>query len=124
MTQSTAQFDQFAEEAAKIGRENMDAIMKCGTLFAKGFEELSKTAMAMGQSAAEKQAELAQAALSSKTINELAETQSKMAQASFDDFMQNSTKISEMSVKLLTEASEPLNAQMNKAMQKAGKMAA
>ncbi len=121
MNQSTAQFDKMTQEAAVMGRENMDAFMKFGALFAKGFEELSRAAIAMTQSAAEKQAELAKTALSSKTINEFAETQSKMAQASFDDFVQNTTKISEMSVKLMTEAAEPLNAQMNKAMNKANK---
>ena len=124
MTQSTAQFDKMTQDAASMGRESMDAFMKSGTLFAKGMEEMGRMAMAMTQSAAEKQAEYAKTALSSKTINEFAEVQSKMAKASFDDFVQSVTKISEMGAKMMTEASEPLNAQMNKAMNKASKKAA
>ncbi len=125
MSKSTVQFEQITQEAADMGRQSMEAFLKSGAVFAKGFEEISRTALSMMQTAAEKQAQFAKTALGSKTINELAETQGKMAQASFDDFMQSATKISEMSVKLLSEASEPLNAQANKAMQKANnKMAA
>ena len=76
------------------------------------------------QATAEKQAQLAKELMASKTLNEMAETQNKIAQSQFNDFMANSTKLSEMSVKLLTEASEPINKQMNKAMNQAQKKAA
>ena len=57
--------------------------------------------------------------MSSKTINEFAEIQNKIAQTSFDDFMSGATKISEIGVKVITESSEPVNAQVTRAIQKA-----
>ena len=124
MKQNTQQFDAYTKEAAEMGRQSFDAAMKSSTIFAKGFEEIVRASVAMAQSAAEKQAAYAKEAMSSKTVNEWAELQSKVAQTSFDDFMEGATKLSEMAVKTLTEASEPVNEQMTKAVNAAQKAAA
>lgn len=124
MTKSKTKFDQFSQEANNAGRDGMDAFMKSTTTFAKGFEEIMRTSMALAQSAAEKQSQFIKEAMSAKTLNEFTEVQNKIAQSNFDDFMAGATKISEMSVKLFTEASEPLNEQANRTMQKAGSLAA
>lgn len=121
MTKTPFQFDQLAQDAADAGREGFEAFVKSGTIFAKGFEDLIKTAANLSQDAAEKQAEYAKQLMASKTLNEFAETQNKIAQANFDQFMAGATKLSEMSVKVLSDGSEPINAQVNKAMQKANK---
>ena len=120
-TNQPYQFDKLAEEAANQSRESMEAFVKSGTIFAKGFEELMKTAASMSQTAAEKQAEYAKQLMGSKTLNEYAEAQNKIAQANFDQFMAGATKLSEMSAKVLSEASEPINTQVTKAVQKANK---
>lgn len=112
----TKQFEQMSKDAAEMGREGFDAAVKSSTIYAKGFEAWLRTGMEMAQSAAEKQAEFAKQAMSSKTLNEFSELQNKMAQTSFDDFMAGATKLSEMAVKTLTDASEPVNEQMTKAM--------
>lgn len=119
MNQNKAQIEKFSADAASMGRESMDAFMKSSTLFAKGMEQIMRTATTMAQSAAEKQGAFFKEALSSKTLNEWTEVQNKMAQSNFDDFMSSATQISEMSVKLMTEAVEPISEQMTKAMQKA-----
>jgi phasin family protein len=75
--------------------------------------------MDLAQEAGEKSQTMAKTIMSCKTINEFADVQTKMAQASFDEFMTNATKISEKSVKLCSDAMEPINDQMGKAMKKA-----
>ncbi|MCB9982779.1 MAG: phasin family protein [Rhodospirillales bacterium] len=124
MTKQPFQFDQLAQDAANQSRESMEAFVKSGTIFAKGFEEIIKTAATLTQGAAEKQAEYTKQLMGSKTLNEYAEAQNKIAQSSFDQFMAGATKLSEMSVKVLNEASEPLNEQMTKTMAKANKQMA
>lgn len=124
MNQGKTQFDKITFDASDLSRAGYDAFMKSGNIFAKGFEEIIRQSMALAQSSAEKQGQLMKAALSSKTLNEWTEIQSKIAQASFDDFMAGATKISEMSVKLLSESAEPLNQQMTKSMSKGMKKAA
>jgi len=114
-----AAFDKITKETAEFTREYSEACAKAGTIFMKGLEDITGQMMAMAQSSAEKQAKFAKEAMSIKTINEFAEVQNKIAQASFDDFMSGFTKISEMSVKVLTEGTEPVNAQISKAIQRA-----
>lgn len=124
MKQGPIQFDQLAREAGDAGREGVDAFMKSGAIFAKGCEDIIRTATSLAQESAEKQAQYFKDAMSSKTLNEWAEVQNKIAQAGFDDFMEGATKLSEISAKILSEVSEPLNAQMGKAMKKASSAAA
>ena len=117
--QAQAQFDQFTKEAASINREGIDAFVKSSTIFAKGFETLIRETLSISQTAAEKQMQLAKDAMTSKSINEFSDAQNKIAQSSFDDFMSGTTKITEMGVKILTEAIEPINDQIQKSVQKA-----
>ena len=112
-------FDKFAKEAADIGREYSEACVKSSTIFMKGFEDIITTVMSIAQSSAERQAQFAKEAMSSKTINEFAEVQNKIARANFDDMVANATKITELSTKLLTESAEPVNEQLGKAIKKA-----
>ena len=123
MNQTTQQFDAYTKEAVEFSRQNMDAAKKSGEIFANGFEGIMKASMEMMRSAAEKQASYMQDSMSSKTVNEFTDLQGKLMQSSFDDFMEGVTKISEMAVKTLSDASEPMNEQLNKAVNSVHKAA-
>jgi len=119
MAQGKASIDKLTQDAASMSLESMDAVMKSSTTFAKGYENILRTTMSLVQSSAEKQTKFIKEALSAKTLNEWTEVQNKMVQANFDDFMSSATKITEMSVKMMSEVSEPLNNQMTKGLKKA-----
>lgn len=112
-------FDSFTKEAAEISREYSEACVKSGTILMKGMEDFVGVVMSIAQSSAEKQAQFIKEAMSSKTINEFAEVQNKIAQANFDDFMAGATKLTEIGTKLLTDTAEPVNAQIGKAIKRA-----
>lgn len=112
-------FDKFSTDAMSFSKDCSEACAKSGQIFMKGFEDIFGAVVTLVQSSAEKNAKFVKEAMSSKTINEFAEVQSKIAQASFDDFMTGATKLSELSVKVISEGSEPVNAQITKAVQKA-----
>ncbi len=124
MSKSKSQIDRTLKDASHIGREGFEACIRSSTLFTKGMEEIVRTSVALAQSAAEKQARLINQSLSSKTLNEWAEVQNKIAQSNFDDFMAGATRISEMGIKMLTECSEPLNEQIGKSIRKASESVA
>lgn len=124
MTQTTKQFDKFTQETNEFSRETYESFVKSGTIFARGFEDLMRTSLALAQDTAEKQSQYFKEAMGSKTLNEWTDVQNRIAQASFDDFMSGTTKLSELSVKLLNEASEPLNNQFSKGLKKATTAAA
>ena len=119
MTQNKTQFDDITKEATAASQAQMEAFVKSGNIFAKGFEDILKTYVSIAQATAEKNTKSFQALLGCKTLNEYTEAQNKDAQQSFDDFSVSVTKLSEMSVKVTTEAFEPINDQVSKSIKKA-----
>lgn len=119
MTQTKAQYEKMTSEAASSGKEGLEALVKSTNIWMKGSENLFKTYMTLAQDSASKNSEALKTLLACKNLNELAEAQNKLAQESFDGFMASATKISELSVKLATEALEPINDQVSKTIRKA-----
>lgn len=124
VSQGKNQFDKLANEANNLGRDGFEAFNKSMSIFAKGCEEIVRASMAIAQSAAEKQTQLIKDAMTSKSINEWADVQNRIAQSNFDDCMAACTKISEMGARVLTQCAEPINNQLNKSMKKAGEAVA
>jgi len=124
MMKGNKQFDQFTQDAAVMGQDQIDAVIKSSTIFQKGMEEIIKVASQIAQEAGEKQAAATKTLFSCKTLNEFTDAQSKLAQSSFDNFLSNATKLSELSVKVCTDCMAPINDQVGKAMKKASAIAA
>lgn len=119
MTQGKVQFDRLAQDGVKGGKDQVEAVMKSGNVFMKGFEDIVKTCVTLAQTSAEKNAQAVKSMMSCKTVTEFTETQNKWVQQNFDDFMSGATRLSELSVKLTTEALEPINDQVGKTIRKA-----
>lgn len=113
------QIEKITQDATTAAQSQVDALVKSSTIFAKGMEDIIKTCMEIAQAAGEKNQNLAKTMMSCKTLNEFTDVQTKVAQASFDEFMTNATKISEKGVKLCSDCMEPINDQMGKAMKRA-----
>jgi phasin family protein len=120
MTQTKSQFDKLTNDATNMGREGFDAFNKSLAIFTKGYEEIVRASVSFVQDAAEKQSQLVKEALSSKSLNEWTDVQNRIAQSNFDDAIAAATKLSELSVKILSESAEPINSQFTKSIKKAG----
>ncbi|WP_421877426.1 phasin family protein [Pacificispira sp.] len=114
---STAAMKSYDEFAA-LNKDAVDAYVKAGNVFAKGFEDLGKTVFAFAQSQAETNVNAAKALMSAKTINDVVEIQSDLARTQFDAFVAEGTKVSEMSLKVANETVEPIQAQFNVVVEK------
>lgn len=118
-TAKKADFEKITSDAAAQGKDHFEAYSRAANLWAKGSEELFKTYVTLTQESAEKTAAGFKALLACKTLNELTEAQSKLAQDSVEGMIANATKLSELGTKIATESFEPLNAQYAKTMKKA-----
>lgn len=112
-------FDSFSQDASSLSRDATEAVSRASTIYQRNMEAIIKACMSFTQDTMEKQTQYAKKALSSKTLNEFTELQSEAAQESFNDFMANVTRISEMCVKAATDCFEPINDQVSKTMRKA-----
>lgn len=106
------------DELTTIGKETFDVYAKFNDAFVKGSEEFGKAYYTFVKSAADANAETAKALMTAKTINEVVEIQTEFARTSFDAFVNEGGKFSEIGVKVATEAFEPVQAHMNTAVER------
>ena len=66
----------------------------------------------------EASAQAAKALLAARTLREAVDVQTDFAKSSFDKLVAESTKLSEISVKVANEAAEPISARVNAAIEK------
>ena len=119
MTQSKVKFDKITQDATNTSRENIDVIMKSGNIFFKGYEGVVQTWVTIAQKSAEQNSQAVKTLMGCKTLNELTEAQNRIAQQNFDEWVNGTSKLSEQCVKVLTDALEPINDQLGKAIKKA-----
>lgn len=110
---ASSQLFTFWSDAAEYGKGNVDAYFAAGTAFAKGLEDLGRTVFDVGQSTFEETVGTTKAMVTAKSLNEVVDLQSNYARKTFDGLVAESTKLSEMTVKVANEAMAPLNARVN-----------
>ena len=106
------------EEISKFSKDNIEACVAASTIAAKGAENIGKAVMAFTQESMEAGAQVAKAVLGAKTLREAVDLNADFAKQSFDKFVAESTKLSEMTVKVSNEALEPISARVNVAVEK------
>lgn len=95
-----------------------DAVMAATTTMAKGYETIAKQLFALNQKTTESSMASAKALVGCKTVQEAVELQGDLARKSLDTWLSESTKISELAVKVSNEAISPINAKMTDAVEK------
>ena len=96
----------------------IDALVTASTSMAKGYETIAKQIFAFNQKATESSMAGAKALVGCKTVQEAVELQGDLARKSLDQWLNESTKISELTVKVTNEAISPINAKMTDAVEK------
>jgi len=105
-------------EFTSLNKDSVDAMIAAGNIWASGFEKMGKAYMAFAQASAESNVEAAKSLMMAKTVQDVFEIQSELARSSFDSFVAEGTKMSEMGVKVANEAFEPIQAQLNTTVEK------
>ena len=94
--------------------DHMDAFVQAGNVWASAAEDLGKAYMSFFQFAGEQQVETAKTLMAVTDMQDLADVQTKLVRDNFDGLVAESTKLSELTLKVANEASEPLQAQAAK----------
>lgn len=112
------------EDAAGLGKENVEALVASGTTLAKGAEAMAKSWFAFGQKSLEGSMGAAKEAFACKNLKDLVEWQTQFARDQFDSLFGEVTKQSELGVKAAQEAFGPISERFNVAVEKALKQTA
>ncbi|MEM9878973.1 MAG: phasin family protein [Pseudomonadota bacterium] len=109
------------DEIASFSKENVDAVMASSNAAAKGMESLNAELFAYSKSSIEEGMAAAKALTSAKNLREFFDIQNSMMKTSYDRFVSESSKFSEMGLKIASEVAEPVNARMAVVMEKVSK---
>ena len=112
------------EQVIAFHKGNLEAFVQTNTLLAKGAQEISKEIFAQAQAQLESAATAGQAVLHAKTLQDAVQANVANAKSGAEKFLAGTTKISELSVKVATEAFAPVAARVNVAVETFAKPAA
>ena len=111
------------EEVADFGREVFAAIVQSQTAVARGLEALSVEMTGLAISGIDAATRTATDMLGVKTLADAIEVNAGFTRSSFEAVVGGSAKLSELGMKLATEASQPILTQLGKSWIKAARRA-
>ncbi|MEM1020121.1 MAG: phasin family protein [Sphingomonadales bacterium] len=106
------------DEIAAFSKENVDAMMASSNAATKGLESMNAEIMAYSKSAMEDSMAAMKALTGAKNLREYFDIQNAMMKSSYDRYVAESSKFSEMGLKIMSEVAEPVNARMAVVMEK------
>lgn len=112
------------DDLTEMTQKNVEAFVKAGNIWAKGFENIGKAYFNMAQVSAEASAEVAQAMFAAKTLKDVVDVHTGYTKASIDTVVAESKKINDMTMKVANEAFEPIQSQVNETVGKVLKQTA
>ena len=114
---SSAMFRSY-DDLATMNSQGVEAFVAAGNIWAKGFEDIGKAYFSFAQESAEGGAEIAKSIMKAKTFQDVIDIQTGFAKKRFDQMVAEGSKMSELSVKVATEAMEPLQKQFDASVSK------
>jgi phasin family protein len=111
-------------DIAAFSQDSIDSLVKANSAATKGFETLAKHYVDLASKSFEDAVAAGKKISAAKTPTEFLQIQTKLVQDSFETFVDESKKISEMTSAIFKEISAPLTAQFKTAVATAPKAAA
>jgi phasin family protein len=115
VTEHFEKFSKGLESLTTFGQDNVDALVKSSEIAAKAAEGIGTEISAYSKKSFEDGVAAAQDFASAKTVTELFEKQTAFAQASFEGFVSQATKMNEIYVAAAKDITAPIGARVNAA---------
>jgi phasin family protein len=106
-----------AEQFAQFHQGNIEALVKASQIWATGLQDISKHVATNTQAAIEEGVTTFRALTTVKSLKEAIDLQTTYAKSSLEKAMAESSKLTETSLKLAEQASAPLTARVNAAVE-------
>ncbi len=100
----TATYNDFAA----FNQDNIDAIVKTNTAAAKGFETISKYFVDLAGKSFEDAVDASKKLAAAKTVVELFQIQTKLAQESIETILEEGKKVSELTTTIAKDVTAPI----------------
>ncbi len=110
-----------ADEVAAFGKSNVEAFIKAGSIFFHGVEELTRSMVGLTQYNVESGMTAAKALITAKTLTEFTDLQNAFAKTTFDKAVSETTHLSELAIRITTDAIEPISARVTATIEQISK---
>lgn len=100
---------QGAEKTVDMSKDNMEAWMQSMTATAKGFEKLSGENLEFAKHTMDESIKASKAMMSAKTMQEFITLQTDFTRSMFDQFVNQATKINDMTMSMAKDSYAPIN---------------
>jgi phasin family protein len=107
-----------AEEMVSFGQGNLEAAIKSSQIWATGMQDLTKSLAASAQAHMDQTMSTWKALSAVKSLKEAMDLQSSLARSSMESMVQESSKLTDASMKLAEQAIAPLTARVTLAVEK------
>jgi len=108
-------------DISAVGRENMDAVVSAGTVFAKGIEAVNAEIAAISKRNLEDSVAAMKALVAARSPKEYFELHSDLMKTSWNHMVADTTKIGEMLGEYSKDAMAPIQSRVTAAMEKLSK---
>jgi len=98
---------------ASLSQDNVDAVVKSGTVMAQGLEVLSKEMMDFARLSFEDNVAATTAMFGAKNLTDLVNLQTQYTRKNLDQAVAESTRLTELSVKVANDALAPIKARVD-----------
>jgi len=112
-----------AEELVAFSQGNLEAMVKCGQIWAAGVQDIGKQMAATAQASFDETMSTFKAMSSVKSLKDAFDLQASLARSTMEKTLAESGKLTDASMKLTEQALAPLTARVNLAMEKFAKPA-
>jgi hypothetical protein len=110
-------------DLAALGRENLAALARANAVLVKGFEEIGQEVASCAEQSLLSAMDTARALVGIRTLADLVALNSKVAQATLEGALANTARLSEIGIRVATEALGPFNERVVLAFGRAGQPA-
>jgi phasin family protein len=112
-----------AQEMVAFGQGNFEAIVKSNQIWAAGVQDLSKSFAASAQAQIDETLATARSVAAVRSFKELLDLQAAFARSSLEKALAETTKLTNASTKLVTDALAPITARVTLATETFGRAA-
>jgi phasin family protein len=99
---------QQGEELARQSTRNLEAVTECGTILLRGWQDISREWMSLGQRRLQKNLENMQTLAACQNMQDLVATQTELVRDTMQEMVDNGRHIAERSVEVANEAAQTL----------------
>jgi phasin family protein len=104
-----------------FGKDTMEAFVAASSATAKAVETINAEVLAFSKTSFEDSVAAAKAVLAAKTLKEVVDLQTEFAKSAFEAYVQQSSKLGELTAKLTQEAISPISARFQAVVEKFAK---